>query len=101
MNGDSQITATMFKAVETIPLNEALLCVNCGVISRSTSDCICCGSQSLLHLARVLGEEENSARSTMPTGAEAEQEENAGIMPFRPFRSFATSGSSCQKEVVA
>ena len=98
MNGDSQITATMFKAIETIPLNEALLCVNCGVISRSTSDCICCGSQSLLHLARVLGEEENSTRSTIPTEAEAEPEEDTAIIPFR---SFATSRSSSQKEVVA
>ncbi len=41
---------------DTIPLNEAVLCVDCEVITASASDtCPVCGSRSLLCLSRVLG----------------------------------------------
>ena len=85
MNGADKTTATMFRAVELIPLNEALLCVNCQVISRSKNDCVCCGSQSLLHLANVLERSNDSISSTMPTQSEAGPEPtNAIIYSFQP-----------------
>jgi len=48
-----------------IPLQQAVLCANCEVVSDSKNGhCIVCGSPSLLNLARVLDEPNRSAERT-------------------------------------
>lgn len=43
-------------ALDIVPLENAVLCAECEVISASISDnCPACGSRSLLCLSRVLG----------------------------------------------
>src|SRR5437764_5900903 len=43
-----------------IPLQKAVLCTNCEVVSESRNGhCVACGSPSLLCLARVLGDGKN------------------------------------------
>lgn len=62
-----------FEPVELIPLDQAVLCENCQVISRAKNDhCLSCGSHSILHLANVLGREEKFISNIKPSPAEAE-----------------------------
>jgi hypothetical protein len=45
----------VFVSRNLIPLQQAVLCANCEVVSDSTNGhCVVCGSPSLLNLARVL-----------------------------------------------
>jgi hypothetical protein len=47
-------------SLNSVPLQNAVLCVNCEVVSDSRNGhCVVCGSASLLCLARVLGERKN------------------------------------------
>jgi len=64
-----------FEPVELIPLDQAVLCENCQVISRAKNDhCLSCGSHSILHLANVLGREDKFTSNIKPSPAEAELE---------------------------
>lgn len=70
---DNQVAG--FKPVELIPLDQAVLCENCQVISRDKNDhCLSCGSHSILHLANVLGRKERFTSNIKPSPAEAELE---------------------------
>ncbi len=58
---------------DTIPLNEAVLCADCEVITASTSDtCSVCGSRSLLCLSRVLGGIIEGDRAVLLVGSEVD-----------------------------
>ena len=77
MNGAKYNQGAGFEPVELIPLDQAVLCENCQVISRAKNDhCLSCGSHSILHLANVLGREQDSISSIKPSPAEAELESN-------------------------
>ena len=43
--------------VDSIPLQLATLCMDCNMITASTTDCLVCGSAALLNLARVMNRE--------------------------------------------
>jgi len=48
--------ASSADAINAVPLQHAVLCPNCEVISDSRNgQCVVCGSPSLINLARVLG----------------------------------------------
>lgn len=49
---------------ELIPLDGAVLCLDCGRISASSGDCAGCGSKALLNLALVLNPPPNSILTT-------------------------------------
>jgi hypothetical protein len=49
---------------ESIPLHNAVLCINCECVSNGLSDeCLVCGSRSLFSLARLLGGTELSRKA--------------------------------------
>lgn len=84
MAGANNNSTKLLEAIELIARREALLGVNCQVISRM-KNYWSCGRHSLLHSANVLEREENSTSPMMPTNAEAGPgRTNAIIYSFRP-----------------
>jgi hypothetical protein len=85
MNGARYNRVAGFDPVELIPLDQAVLCENCRVISRGKNHlCLSCGSPSILHLANVLGREQDSISTIKPSPAEAELEHAySTIYPFQ------------------
>jgi hypothetical protein len=52
-----------------VPLQQAVLCANCEVVSDSKDGrCVVCGSSSLLNLARVLDGSNHGVERTRPWG---------------------------------
>jgi hypothetical protein len=60
-----------FVAVESIPLAEAVLCANCGCITRARNGhCLVCAGHSIVNLGRVLDREPGPIRLTASSSAE-------------------------------
>lgn len=60
--------AKSFEPVELIPLDHAVLCEDCQMISRGRNDhCLSCGSHSILSLASVLGSQSTTSLQHKPT----------------------------------
>jgi len=60
--------AKTFEPVELIPLDHAVLCEDCQLISRARNDhCLSCGSHSILSLANVLGSQSTTSLQHKPT----------------------------------
>ena len=60
--------AKTFEPVELIPLDHAVLCGDCQMISRARNDhCLSCGSHSILSLASVLGSPATTSLQHKPT----------------------------------
>ena len=56
---------------QVVPLIEAVLCVDCEMLSNSTQGhCLACGSRALLSVATALGGPLQAQRSTIDVGAE-------------------------------
>lgn len=57
--------------LNSVPLEEAVLCADCDVISDSNGEvCQACGSRSLLNLGRVLGSIEGERATLVDTDVE-------------------------------
>lgn len=48
--------------VNLVPLQQASLCLDCEAITAAHTSCLCCGSQALLNIARILSEKVFDAR---------------------------------------
>ena len=73
--------AKTFEPVELIPLDHAVLCEDCQMISRARNDhCLSCGSHSILSLASVLGSQSTTSLQHKPTPS-AEPETLIGDLP--------------------
>ena len=44
--------------LDVVPLNRAILCANCEMISAAPGHCPVCGSAAVLNLAKILNREE-------------------------------------------
>ena len=77
--------------LNAVRLQQAVLCVDCDVISDSpNSRCLVCGSRSLLTLARVLNVEQRSCVPASPKQREERAEPPAQVLvlvPSMPHRS--------------
>lgn len=61
--------------VDLIPLDHAVLCEDCQMISRARNDhCLSCGSHSILSLVNILGSQSNTSLQHQPSLSEAEPE---------------------------
>jgi hypothetical protein len=59
-------------SLNTVPLQNAVLCADCEVISDSAGEvCSVCGSRSLLSIGRVLGGSVGDERAVLLTESEA------------------------------
>ncbi len=64
-----------FEPVELIPLDHAVLCEDCQMISRARNDhCLSCGSHAILRLVNVLGSQSTTGFQHKPSPTEAEPE---------------------------
>ncbi len=50
--------------IDLVPLRQASLCLDCEAITAAHTTCLCCGSQALLNVARILNEKTFTGRRT-------------------------------------
>ena len=105
MNGsggvDSQAAARVLNAV---PLEHAVLCAECDVVSDSPHDtCMVCGSRSLFNIARVFGGKLPKARVGVITESAIEETASTRVLifpkPHKPRR--RTSAGARQLSIVS
>jgi hypothetical protein len=51
--------------INLVPLQQASLCLDCEGITAGHTTCLCCGSQALLNIARILNHKVFDARRPM------------------------------------
>lgn len=56
MNGSGGVSLQRSPVLNSVPLQNAVLCAECDVVSDSPHDtCLVCGSRSLFNIARIFG----------------------------------------------
>jgi hypothetical protein len=85
------------RVLNAVPLQNAVLCAECDVVSDSPHDvCMVCGSHSLFNIARVFGGKLPMERATLLAKALSERPSREVVLafpkPHRPRRR-ATTGS--------
>ena len=56
MSGSGEISPQRPRVLNSVPLQNAVLCAECDVVSDSPHDiCLVCGSRSLFNIARIFG----------------------------------------------
>jgi hypothetical protein len=50
--------------ISLVPLQQANLCLDCEAITAAHTNCLCCGSQALLNIARILNHRAANVRLT-------------------------------------
>jgi hypothetical protein len=56
MNGSGGVSPQRPRVLNSVPLENAVLCAECDVVSDSPHDiCLVCGSRSLFNIARIFG----------------------------------------------
>jgi hypothetical protein len=104
MNGSGGVSQQRPRFLNSVPLENAVLCADCDVVSDSPHDvCLVCGSRSLFSIARIFGGKLPDERANLITREIAETLSREVVLtfpkPHRPRRR-ATAGSR-QLTVVA
>jgi hypothetical protein len=69
--------------LNAVPLENAVLCAECDVVSDSPHDvCLVCGSHSLFNIARVFGGKLPMERATLVTKAVSERPSREVVLAF-------------------
>ena len=76
------------RVLNAVPLQNAVLCAQCDVVSDSPHDvCMVCGSHSLLNIARVFGGNLQKERAKLVLREVVEISSRALVLPFpKPHR---------------
>jgi hypothetical protein len=98
MNGsDSVGSGERHRVLNAVPLENAVLCAECDVVSDSPHDtCLVCGSHSLFNVARIFGGNLPKKRASLVTREEVEISSREVVLAFpKPhrLRRRVTSGS--------
>lgn len=98
MNGsDVEGSGERNRVLNAVPLNNAVLCAECDVVSDSPHDtCLVCGSHSLFNVARIFGGNLPKKRANLIAHQEVEISSHEVVLPFpKPhrLRRKATAGS--------
>jgi len=92
------------RVLNAVPLQNAVLCAECDVVSDSPHDvCLVCGSHSLFNIARVFGGKLPNRRAALVVQEAVEIPSREVVLPFpktSPVRRRATAASR-QLTVVA
>jgi hypothetical protein len=104
MNGSGGVSQQRHRVLNSVPLQNAVLCAECDVVSDSPHDiCLVCGSRSLFNIARIFGGKLPKERANLLTHEINESWSRDVVLtfpkPHRPRRR-ATAGSR-QLTVVA
>lgn len=99
MNGSCVVgSRERTRVLNAVPLQNAVLCAECDVVSDSPHDvCMVCGSHSLFHIARVFGGKLPEERASLVAQPIIEASSPELVLPFpkphRLRRKRATTGS--------
>ncbi len=98
MNGSEVVGSTrQKKLLNAVPLQNAVLCAECDVVSDSPHDvCMVCGSRSLFNISRIFGGRLPNSRANLIAREEVEIGSREIVLPFpKPHRvrRRATAGS--------
>lgn len=89
MKGSSnQASVLRCKVLNTVPLEKAVLCAECDVVSDSPHDvCMVCGSHSLFNIARVFGGKLPKKRVALVAKQAVDTSSREVVLPFpKPHR---------------
>jgi hypothetical protein len=104
MNGAGGVSQQRPRVLNSVPLQNAVLCAECDVVSDSPHDtCLICGSRSLFNIARIFGSKLPKERANLITQDVVEVRSSDVVLTFpKPhrLRRRATAGSR-QLPVVA
>jgi hypothetical protein len=90
------------RILNAVPLQNAVLCAECDVVSDSPHDvCMVCGSRSLFNVARVFGGSLPKKRATLITQQPAEAPRETVLVFPKPHRPRRRAIGSRQLSVVA
>ena len=68
MNGSGGVSQQRPRVLNSVPLQNAVLCAECDVVSDSPHDtCLICGSRSLFNIARIFGSKLPKERANLIT----------------------------------
>ena len=98
MNGSDVVgSGERNRVLNAVPLDNAVLCAECDVVSDSPHDtCLVCGSHSLFNVARIFGGNLPKKRASLVAREEVEIASREVVLPFpKPhrLRRKATAGS--------
>jgi len=104
MSGSGEISPQRPRFLNSVPLDNAVLCADCDVISDSPHDiCLVCGSRSLFNIARIFGGKLPQERANLITQDIVEVRSRDVVLTFpkpQRLRRRATAGAR-QLTVVA
>jgi hypothetical protein len=103
MNGSGVVgSREQTRVLNAVPLQNAVLCAECDVVSDSPHDvCMVCGSHSLFNVARVFGGNLPKKRATVITQQPAETPRETVLVFPKPHRPRRRAMGSRQLSVVA
>ena len=103
MNGSGVVgSRERTRVLNAVPLQNAVLCAECDVVSDSPHDvCLVCGSHSLFNVARVFGGNLPKKRATVITQQPAEPQRETVLVFPKPHRPRRRAMGSRQLSVVA
>ena len=103
MNGSAVVgSRERTRVLNAVPLQNAVLCAECDVVSDSPHDvCLVCGSHSLFNVARVFGGNLPKKRATVITKQLAEAPRETILVFPKPHRPRRRAMGSLQLSVVA
>ena len=102
MNGsDVMGSRERTRVLNAVPLQNAVLCAECDVVSDSPHDiCMVCGSHSLFNVARIFGGNLPKKRATVITQQPAESPRETVLVFPKPHRPRRRAMGSRQLSVV-
>ncbi len=103
MNGSDEMgSREQARVLNAVPLENAVLCAECDVVSDSPYDvCMVCGSHSLFNVARVFGGNLPKKRATLITQQPTEVPREAVLVFPKPHRPRSRAMGSRQLSDVA
>jgi hypothetical protein len=104
MNGSGGVSPQLSRVLNSVPLENAVLCADCDVVSDSPHDiCLVCGSRSLFNIARIFGGKVPQERANLITQEVFDARSRDVVLTFpkpQRLRRRATAGAR-QLTVVA
>ena len=91
------------RVLNAVPLQNAVLCAECDVVSDSPHDtCLVCGSHSLFNIARMFGGQLPKERANLVVREVVEISSREFVLPFsKPHRPRKRANRSRQLSIVA
>jgi len=91
------------RVLNAVPLQNAVLCAECDVVSDSPHDaCLVCGSRSLFNIARMFGGQLPKQRANLVARGVVEMPSREFVLPFsKPHRPRKRANRSRQLSIVA